>query len=103
MVELTSEYNRKGFHCSQCIDGYGPAAFSDSITCADCSKYGHLWILNLLFQLTMVTVMYIIVILFQIKGTNYYAAKAIMLVAGVQYLSYYLRQPVVRWLVRMPY
>ena len=64
------EYNRKGFHCSQCIDGYGPAAFSDSITCADCSKYRHLWILNLLLQLTMVTLMYIIVILFQIKGTS---------------------------------
>ena len=64
------EYNRKGFHCRQCIDGYGPAAFSDSITCADCSKYRHLWILNLLFQLTMVTLMYIIVILFQIKGTS---------------------------------
>ena len=63
-------YNRKGFHCRQCIDGYGPAAFSDGITCADCSKYMHLWILNLLFQLTMVTLMYIIVILFQIKGTS---------------------------------
>ena len=65
-------YNRKGFHCRQCIDSYGPAAFSDGITstCADCSKYRHLWILNLLFQLTMVTLMYMIVILFQIKGTS---------------------------------
>ena len=64
------EYNRKGFHCRQCIDGYGPAAFSDSITCTNCSKYMHLWILNLLFQLTMVTLMYVLVILFQIKGTS---------------------------------
>ena len=63
-------YNRKGSHCRQCIDGYGPAAFSDGITCADCSKYRHLWILNLLFQLIMVTLMYIIVILFQIRGTS---------------------------------
>jgi hypothetical protein len=31
-------YNRKGTHCRQCIDGYGPAAFSDGITCADCLK-----------------------------------------------------------------
>ena len=63
-------YNRKGFHCRQCIDGYGPAAFSDGITCADCSKYRHLWILNLLFQLTVVILMYIIVILLQIRGTS---------------------------------
>ena len=63
-------YYRKGSNCRQCIDGYGPAAFSDGITCADCSKYRHLWILNLLFQLTMVTLMYIIVILLQIKGTS---------------------------------
>ena len=63
-------YNRKGFHCRHCIDGYGPAAFSDGITCADCSKFRHLWILNLVFQLAMVTLMYIIVILFQIKGTS---------------------------------
>ena len=64
------EYNRKGSHCSQCIDGYGPAAFSDGITCADCSKYRHLWILYLLFQLIMVTLMYILVILFQIRATS---------------------------------
>lgn len=63
-------YNRKGSHCRPCIDGYGPAAFSDGITCADCSKHSRFWILNLLFQLTMVTLMYIIVILFQISPLN---------------------------------
>ena len=63
-------YNREGPHCRQCIHGYGPAAFSDGVTCADCSKHKHMWILNLLFQLAMVTLMYIAVILFQIKGTS---------------------------------
>ena len=61
-------YNRQGAQCRQCIDGYGPAPFSDGVTCADCSKYKHLWILSLLFQLTMVTVMYVAVILLQIRG-----------------------------------
>ena len=65
-----SSYNRHGAQCRQCIDGYGPAAFSDGVTCADCSKHKHMWILNLLFQLTMVTLMYLMVILFQIKGTS---------------------------------
>ena len=63
-------YNRQGPQCRQCIDGYGPAPFSDGVTCADCSKHKHLWILNLTFQLTMVTLMYLAVVLFQIKGTS---------------------------------
>ena len=64
------DYNRQRAQCRQCIDGYGPAAFSDGVTCADCSKHKHLWILNLLFQLMMVTIMYLAVILLQIKGTS---------------------------------
>ena len=62
-------YNRHGPKCQHCIDGYGPAAYSDSVTCADCSKHKYSWILNLLFQLTMVTLLYLVIILFQIKGT----------------------------------
>ena len=62
-------YNRQGAQCQHCIDGYGPAAFSDGTTCADCSKHRYMWILNLIFQLMAVTLMYLIVILFQIKGT----------------------------------
>ena len=61
-------YNRKGAQCRDCIDGHGPAAFSDGVSCADCSKHRHLWILNLLFQLTMVTLMYIIFIAIPISA-----------------------------------
>ena len=63
-------YNRQGTHCEHCRNGYGPAPFSDGFTCADCSEQRHLWILNLFFQLSMVTVMYLFVVLFQIKGTS---------------------------------
>ena len=61
-------YNRQGAQCRECKDSYGPAAFSDGVSCADCSNYKHLWILNLLFQLLMVTLMYIIFILIQISA-----------------------------------
>ena len=44
--------------------------FSDSVTCADCSKHKHLWILYLMFQLTMVTIMCLVFMIFQIKGTS---------------------------------
>ena len=64
------DYNRQGRCCRQCVDGYGPALFSDNATCADCSKYRHLWILNLMFQLFMVTILCLLLMLFQIKGTS---------------------------------
>ena len=63
-------YNRQGTRCSRCLDGYGPAAFSDGFSCADCSKHKHLWVANLFFQLSMVTAFYLAVILLQIKGTS---------------------------------
>ena len=63
-------YNRKGAQCRQCINGYGPALFSDGVSCADCSKHKHLWILNLLLQLLIVTLMYIIFIPLQISAAS---------------------------------
>ena len=62
-------YHRHGALCQYCIDGYGPAAFSDGVSCADCSRYKYFWLLNLLFQLMMVTLLYLVVVFFQIKGT----------------------------------
>ena len=44
--------------------------FSDGFSCADCSKHKHLWVVNLFFQLSMVTAFYLTVILLQIKGTS---------------------------------
>ena len=62
--------NRIGTQCSRCIEGYGPAALSDNISCADCSKHRFMWILNVLLQLAMLTVMYFIFTLLQVKGTS---------------------------------
>ena len=62
-------FNREGTYCRECIDGYGPAAYTNSLYCADCSKHRHLWILVLLFQLTMVTLTCLVCVLFQLKGT----------------------------------
>ena len=67
---MCNSFNRQGAQCSQCISGYGSAVFSDGITCADCSKHKYLWILNLAFQLIMVTLICFIFMLLQIKGTS---------------------------------
>ena len=64
---ISGNYNRQVGYCSQCIDGYSPDMFSDDATCADCSKHRHLWILNLMFQLTTLC---LLLMLFQIKGTS---------------------------------
>ena len=53
-------FNQQGTQCREYRDGYGPAAFSDGFPCVDCSRYPHLWILHLLLQLTMVTLMYLL-------------------------------------------
>ena len=66
---ICEPYNRYGAQCQYCMDGYGPAAFSDGATCADCSRYKYLWLLNLTLQLMVVTLMYLVVILFQTNGT----------------------------------
>ena len=67
---ICSAYNRRDVGCRECIDGYGPAVFYDDISCADCSKHRQYWIIVLFFQLTMLTLMYILVILFRIKRTT---------------------------------
>ena len=39
------QYNRQGEQCAYCIDGYGPAVFSDGSECVDCSKHRNLWMI----------------------------------------------------------
>ena len=63
------EYNRQGSQCKHCIDGYGPSLFSGDIVCADCSKHRNIWILTLLFQLTMATLMCLAFIIFKVNGS----------------------------------
>ena len=41
---ICKDYNRKGAQCRQCIDGYGPAVFSDGISCAE-TRHSYHWIL----------------------------------------------------------
>ena len=55
---ICGRLNRQGAQCKQCISGHGPAALSDGVSCADCSKRKHFWILNLLVQLLCLTIMF---------------------------------------------
>lgn len=53
-------YNRRGTQCRECLDGYGPAAFSTVLTVPNTDISA--WVLNLLFYLTTVTLMYLVFI-----------------------------------------
>ena len=63
-------YNRQGSQCRQCVEGYGPTLFTDGTVCADCSKHQYLWILYFIFQLTMITSMYLILVPLQLSATS---------------------------------
>ena len=62
-------YNREGLLCSKCKPGYGPAVYSFTLMCAECSDNGVGWALYLFLVLFPITVFYIIVIIFNIRAT----------------------------------
>ena len=62
-------YNRESLLCRKCKPGYGPAVYSFSLVCAECSDNGVGWALYLFLVLFPITVFYIIVIIFNIRAT----------------------------------
>ena len=86
--------NREGTQCKHCKSGYGPAPFSDGITCADCSRDRHLWILTLLLQLLCLTLLSIIVITLKIKAAscplNFIITYSQLVVNAIKFDTYIL-------------
>ena len=39
------------------------------VSCADCSKHRYMWLLNLLLQLLFLTILFVVIMVLQIKGT----------------------------------
>ena len=64
--------NRKGFLCSECIDGFGPSATSLKFKCSNCTAMsaGYRVILYLLSELIPMSIFYFIVLIFQINLTS---------------------------------
>ena len=69
---LCSSLNRTGIFCSDCIEGYGIGVNSDQFMCIDCSPEhkSYSWLLYLLFIYGPITVMLILVIIFNISVTS---------------------------------
>ena len=62
--------NRKGFLCSECIDGYGPSVTSLKFQCSTCSSVWYGVLIYLLIEVVPVTIFYITVLLFQLNLTT---------------------------------
>ena len=69
---MCSPHNRTGFMCGECINGYGPAVFSPTMNCVNCSRgisrYGV--IVYLLLQLSPTTVIFICLVIFRFNITS---------------------------------
>ena len=63
--------NRKGLLCSECIDGFGPALTSVGfIICSNCTNVWYGVPLYLIVELVPITVLYLIILAFQINLTS---------------------------------
>lgn len=69
---MCSQFEREGIHCGRCKDGYGPAPFLNgaNISCAKCHSHDFTWLLYLLLQLLMVTIVYFGFVFCEYRGTS---------------------------------
>ena len=69
---VCSQFHRQGVHCGHCTKGYGPAPLLNgaNISCAKCYDYNYIWILYLLLQLFMITVLYFTFVFCEVKGIS---------------------------------
>ena len=62
--------NRKGLVCGQCADGFGPSITSFGYKCVNCTDAWYRVPLFLLLEFAPITVLYLIVLVFQISVTS---------------------------------
>ena len=70
---MCGPYNRKGYLCGECIDGYGPAVYSYDGRCANCSKFGSRYyrvVLYLILELSPITMFFIFLVFSRVNITS---------------------------------
>ena len=70
---MCGPYNRKGYLCGECIDGYGPAVYSYDGRCANCSKFGSRYyrvFLYLILELAPITLFFIFLVFSRVNITS---------------------------------
>ena len=62
--------NRTGLLCSDCEAGLGPAVFSYTLPCLKCLDSGYGWLLYMFLATFPTTVMFLVIIIFQVRVTS---------------------------------
>ena len=62
--------NRKGLLCSECADGFGPSVTTYGNRCAKCTNFYDGLLLFLLIELVPITVLYVLILVFQVRVTT---------------------------------
>ena len=63
--------NRKGLLCRDCLDGFGPAVFTNGYACENCKRHNyHGAALYFFYELVPITAFYFLVMVFQIRVTS---------------------------------
>ena len=68
---MCGPFNRKGFLCGKCIDGYGPAVFSLATKCVNCSKFSVVYAtgLYLLLEIVPIGIFFFSIVILRINIT----------------------------------
>ena len=69
---LCGPYNRKGFLCGECVEGFGPAVYSESLKCANCSELPRGYAIGLyaVLRLVPLTLCFILIAVFHVNITS---------------------------------
>ena len=69
---MCGPYNRKGFQCGECVDGFGPAVYSLDLKCANCTDFPPAYALGLFLILKLVpgALFFICLVVFNLNITS---------------------------------
>ena len=69
---MCGPYNRKGFLCGECVDGFGPAVYSLDLKCANCTDFPAAYALGLFLILKLVpgALFFICLVVFNLNITS---------------------------------
>ena len=69
---MCGPYNREGYLCGKCIDGYGLPVYSQNLKCVNCSKFstGVSIVMYIIIQFVPITLFFVCAVVFQLKITS---------------------------------
>ncbi len=68
--ELCGQYNRRGFMCGQCLEGFAPPVYSYSLECVNCTEYRYNWLKYLGVAFLPQTILFFILITLSVSVTS---------------------------------